>query len=63
MTRDEAMAKLLAIGELRFEDMLEYCGWPVEEVREVVLRLVQSGRVTWIHRNRGRWYRLTKAAR
>lgn len=58
MTRDEAMTKLLALGELRFEDLLEYCGWHSDEVRAVLDRLVQAGRVTWICRNRGRWYRL-----
>lgn len=56
MTRDEAMTKLLALGELRFEDLLEYCGWPSGDVRAVLDRLVQARRVTWIHHNRGRWY-------
>jgi hypothetical protein len=58
MTRDEAMTKLLALGELSFEDLIVYCGWPFDEVRAVLGRHVQAGRVTRIQRGRGYSYRL-----
>jgi predicted transcriptional regulator len=62
MSRDEAMTKLLALGPMTFAEILEACGWPSEDVRQVLNGLCESHAVTWINQA-GRRYMLTEQGR
>ncbi|MDM0011974.1 hypothetical protein QTH87_05915 [Variovorax sp. J22P168] len=62
MTRAEAMVKLLAIGELRLEDLYAICGWHPVDVRAVLLDLEQGGQIRCLRLRGERWYQVIDQA-
>lgn len=58
MTREEAMVKLLAVGELRLQDLYVICGWHPAEVRSVLFDLVLGDQVRCVSLRGERWYRV-----
>ena len=62
MTRDDALLKLLQVEPVTKQELFVVTGWPLDETRQVLDRLIDQGKVTWINGNNGgaggqRWYR------
>lgn len=53
MTRDEALLKLLAVEPETESGLIRVTGWPVEETVQVLERLVNERRVTYINGQQG----------
>ena len=56
MTKPEVMRKLLALGELEFDEMRRVTGWKFDDVADALEDLRAQQAVTW--RNNGAGYRL-----